>query len=410
MIEKFLRFLRGYVQILVSGTQLERFLNLCKSRRISLERISCQDASQLTAFLSIKDFFQLRPIRNKSKVHIRVLKKRGLPFFFYKNKKRKAFFLGIVLSLFVMAMLSSRIWNIHIEGNRRNTTPEILKFLEKEGITHGMAKSTIDCEKIVSLVRQKYQDIAWASAKIQGTRLILTVQEGILAELKEDVETPCNLTADKEGTIVEMITRQGIPLVHPGDVCKIGDLLVSGELPITNDNQVVIRYAYVKADADIFVRRVLSYHQEFPLKYQKQIPTGKKKYGISLFIGPLYLELYPKEQECWRKKTEFMPLQITENFFLPIIPGRAVFTEYQKQQAIYTKEQAETLALEKLHLYEEKLLEKDIQISENNVKIKVTNTSCTAKGSLTVIEKIGRETPVEQKEQPSKKEISEETP
>lgn len=114
-----------------------------------------------------------------------------------------------------MLLLSGRIWNIHVEGNKRNSTSEILTFLEKEGITHGMSKHKIDCGEIASLVRRKYQDIAWVSARIQGTRLILTVQEGILTEDAGESETPCDLSADRTGTIVKMITRQGIPLFIP---------------------------------------------------------------------------------------------------------------------------------------------------------------------------------------------------
>lgn len=400
MIEKFLRFLRGYVQICVSGGQLERFFNLCKSRRISLEKICSRDGDRITGYLALKDFFLLRPVRSKSKVHICVLKKCGLPFFFYRNKKRKAFFLGLLAAFLLMLLLSGRIWNIHVEGNKRNSTPEILTFLEKEGITHGMSKHKIDCGEIASLVRRKYQDIAWVSARIQGTRLILTVQEGILTEDAGESETPCDLSADRTGTIVKMITRQGIPLVHPGDTCKEGDILVSGELPIMNDSQEVVRYAYVKADADIWVQYTRSYHRRFPLRHQTEIPTGQKKYGVSLFFGRTYLEAYPSLGKRWRREEEFIPLRITENFFLPIVLGKAVYREYIPKTSVYTKEEAEALALQQLHLYEEKILAKGAEITENNVSIKVTDTDCISEGNLTIIEKSGREKPVITKEVP----------
>lgn len=404
MIEKFLRFLRGYVQICVSGGQLERFLNLCKSRRISLEKICSREGDRITAFLTLKDFFLLRPVRSKSKVHICVLKKRGLPFFFYRNKKRKAFFLGILAAFLLMLLLSGRIWNIHVEGNKRNSTPEILTFLEKEGITHGMAKNKIDCGEIASLVRRNYQDIAWVSVRIQGTRLLLTVQEGILTEETEEGEAPCNLSADRSGTIVKMITRQGIPLVHPGDTCKEGDLLVSGELSIMNDSQEVVRYAYVKADADIWVQYTRSYHKKFPLKHQTEIPTGQKKYGVSLSLGRTYLEAYPALGKGWRREEEVIPLRITENFFLPIVLEKAVYREYTPKTSVYTKEEAEALAFRQLHLYEEKILAKGAEIIGNNVSVKVTDTDCISEGSLTIIEKSGRETPVTTKEVPRSRE------
>ena len=56
-----------------------------------------------------------------------------------------------------------------------------------------------------------------------------------------------------------------------------------------------------------------------------------------------------------------------------------------------------------LQLYEEKLIEKGVQISANNVKIEVDHKTCISKGFLEIIEKIGRETPVEIPEQPAER-------
>ena len=52
------------------------------------------------------------------------------------------------------------------------------------------------------------------------------------------------------------------------------------------------------------------------------------------------------------------------------------------------------------HLYEEKNLAKGAEIIGNNVSVKVTDTDCISEGSLTIIEKSGRETPVTTKEVP----------
>ena len=81
----------------ISGEQIERFLNLCKSRGISLEKIRCLQERQIMAQMSATDFFQLRTVRNKTGVHIQIKRKRGLlTLFFFRNKKRKAFFAGIL--------------------------------------------------------------------------------------------------------------------------------------------------------------------------------------------------------------------------------------------------------------------------------------------------------------------------
>ena len=111
-------------------------------------------------------------------MRIHILEKQGLPFWVEKGVKRKAFFLGIFLCGMLLLMLSGRIWNIHIEGNRANSTPEILKFLEDQGVSHGMKKKSLNCSAIAASIREEYPQTAWVSARTEGTRLVITVKEG----------------------------------------------------------------------------------------------------------------------------------------------------------------------------------------------------------------------------------------
>lgn len=74
-MEKILRLILGYVAVQVKGEQLERFLNLCTGRGIIMEKIRYTGEKQITAVMSVADFFRLRPIRSKTGVHIHVEKK-----------------------------------------------------------------------------------------------------------------------------------------------------------------------------------------------------------------------------------------------------------------------------------------------------------------------------------------------
>ena len=56
-----------------------------------------------------------------------------------------------------------------------------------------------------------------------------------------------------------------------------------------------------------------------------------------------------------------------------------------------------------MQLYEEKLIEKGVEIYANNVKIETNHTACVSKGTLEVIEKTGKEVPVEFVEQPQER-------
>lgn len=398
-MKNFLQYLNGFVKIRIQGGQTERFLNLCMARGMILWDLTGDSDGGFTCFLSIEDFLHLAPVRRKAKVHIHILEKHGLPFFFASSKKRKAFFAGILLCGILLFLLSGRIWNIHIEGNRINSTPEMLKFLEDQGIFHGIRKKQVSCSSVAAQIREKYPETAWVSAKIQGTRLIITVKEGnyqaILSENKAD---PCSLSAEESGRIVKMVTRSGVPLKKIGDTCQKGDILVLGRLELKNDVQEIFRYEYVHADADIYIKRKLPYYAEFPMEYEKEIFLEKEKKGGFIKIGNFCLEWGAKARNGWKRIMEEYPLRLTENFVLPFSVGSVTLRQYEKKKILYKKEEAKAEAFRILQKYEKKLMEKGVQISANNVKIEVDHKNCISSGTLEIIEKIGKEVPVERVE------------
>lgn len=403
-MEKFLFFFHGYVVLSVCGCQLERFLNLCRNRGILIHHLTCISSEEIRFVLSLEDFWKLRVIPAKTGVHIHILKKCGLPFFFYRNKKRKAFFVGILLCLLLLFLCSTRIWNIHIEGNKAYSTPEILNFLQKEDVVHGMAKKEVHCQNLAAKVREQFPKITWVSARIEGTRLIVTVQEGKgLTQRGKTEATPCSLSANQEGTIVKIITRSGVPLVKPGDVCSPGDILVQGRLEIKNDSKEIVRYEYVQADADVYIRHDIAYYYEFPLKYKKSVPDGTVKNRYYLRVGDWQAGAKRSRKKGWSCTEEVTPLRLTENFKLPVWIGTYVLEKQKTISGIYNSKEAVELAKRHLYDYEENLMEKGVQIYRNNVKIEMDYELCKSSGSLTVIEKTGQQTPVEYLEQPQER-------
>ena len=86
------KILHGFLELSVSGDQLERFLNLCHARAVSLERIRYLSEKNITTRISINDFRKLLPIHRKTRVRIHILKKIGLPFLLLRIQKTQVLY------------------------------------------------------------------------------------------------------------------------------------------------------------------------------------------------------------------------------------------------------------------------------------------------------------------------------
>ena len=220
MVKQILQYGKGHVRIRVEGGSYERFLNLCANHNIYLwDLIPSGDAYEMN--LSIKEFRELKPLAHKSRVRVRVVERYGLPFFLHRYRNRKLFFAGIMAALGIILFLSCFIWDIHVEGNLHETTEVILEYLQTEEIGHGTWKSGIDCKALASSLRKQFDDFIWVSVKIDGTRLLINVQENTDLALEEDrVYEDSDLISNVDGTIVKMVTRSGAPVAAAGDEIK----------------------------------------------------------------------------------------------------------------------------------------------------------------------------------------------
>lgn len=393
MISQVVRFLKGYVRIRISSREPERFLNLCAKNRLLLFQIE-ENRGTCEMDISLSDFFKLRPICRKTHTRIHILRKKGLPFFFLRNRKRKALFAGLAFCFLLLYLLSARIWNIHVDGNYTYSTQSILQYLEGQNIRHGITKRKLSCADISAGIRENFPDMIWVAAKIRGTRLIISVQENmdsVPQEENTDDTAPSDLVATKSGEIMQMVTRQGIPQAQVGDLCEKGQILIRGVVDIMNDNGELVRQELVPADGDVYIKTAYSYYKEFPLAYDKRVYTGKTRKNLVLQIHSLEIQagLPGRSFGHFDQVGKFHTLKLTENFYLPIVYGKNTAYEYKIIKKKYSHDQAEALARDYILRFLDEIMEKGVEILENGVKIEVTEDRCISRGTIYGIEKNG---------------------
>lgn len=196
-VRSILNYFTGYVNIKVEGFFIERFINMCTSKKILLMDIKREKSSIMYANVSIKDYKRLRQVAKKTKSKIKIQNKKGLPFFAHKYRKRKifAFLFGAVI--LAMIVLSNYIWNIEISGNINITKQEILEILEEKGFKIGSSKNDIDTNSVINKIRLERDDIAWMGITVKGTNAIVKIKEADKAPKVLDENAYCNIIADK---------------------------------------------------------------------------------------------------------------------------------------------------------------------------------------------------------------------
>lgn len=221
-----LSYICGYVNISVEGYFIERFINMCISKRILLWNTKREKSTYLQTNISIKDFKRIKEISKKTKCRININRKKGLPFMLNKYKKRKIFVLALLAIIISILGTSRYVWNIEILGNEKIDTQEILQQINEKGITIGAQKSKIDTEEIIRGIRLKRDDIAWMSIDINGTNAIIKIVENTEKPEIIDKNEYCNIIANKSGVITKINAKTGTPVVKIGDVVTKDTILV----------------------------------------------------------------------------------------------------------------------------------------------------------------------------------------
>lgn len=391
-----IRWLKGYLSIKVWGFSPERFMNLCSNHNILLWNIA-DHGTYYSMCISLKGFYRLKGITRKTKTRVVVTKRYGLPFFSVRLRRRKIFIAGFCCSLAFWIFMSGFIWNIELIGNFYVTEDVFFDFLSEQGISSGMKKKEVDIEKLEKAIRNEYGIVTWTSARIDGTRLVVQIRENdLVTEQKKEEENAedkegYDLIADRDGTVISIVTRSGIPLITEGAEVKKGDMLVEGSIPIYNEDATVRRYEYCKADADILLKSKVSLQEQIKEAYEKKLYTGreKTKHFIMFRETAFSLPQGRKKYENYDKLREVKQICFFDSLYLPVYYGKTQIREYKLKKMLYTKEEIKIRFEDKIQKFIQSLEEKGVQIAEKNVTINKNKGIWKMQADFTMIQNAG---------------------
>lgn len=344
-ISKVSNVVTGYVKIRVEGFYIERFINICISKKILLHDIQREKSTILYAKVGIGDYKKLRQIGKKTKSQIKIENKVGLPFLMHKYRKRKIFAIFFMLMIVSIVILSNYVWNIEIEGNINIKEEELIESLKENGLYIGISKEKLDTKSVIDKIRLERNDIAWIGISVKGTNAIIKIKESEKAPEVVNKDEYCNIISDKTGVITKINVQNGTAVVKEGDIVKEGDLLVEGTA-----QGIYTGIRYVHSIADIEARVWYTKKVKANLKTQIPVATGNEEKKYSLNIKNFQINFY-KTLSKFKKYDKIdtrKKLTLFSNFYLPIEIVKTVNKEYVMQDITYTPEELTEITANKL--------------------------------------------------------------
>lgn len=400
MLLSVLKFLQGFLQVTLTGSSPERFLNLCIRRNILIWNLCPnKEAGGFDFCISLKGFRASKELLKKTHTSVRIRKKCGLPFFLHRYRARKLFAAGILLCILLLWNCSKYVWKIEVNGTEELSQDMVLTWLEQKETSFGTPKTKIDCADIEAALRSDFDVIAWTSVKLEGTKLTIDIQESLPEDEVETLpsEGAWDIVAAEDAVIASIYTRQGTPQAEKGSVVSKGAVLISGRLDIMDDNGEVADYRYVVSDGDVTGTVTRTYQSSLAREYQKKEYTGEEDTSYTLQAGRIRIPLGKEKNNYSACETVVSDhqLQLLPNLYLPVhlyVTGRKA---YVYRLATYTKAEAESLAKEDWNAFLEKFEQKGIPIIVKNVKIETDEQNCVIRGSIQAEVPIGKYAPTE---------------
>jgi similar to stage IV sporulation protein len=155
----------------------------------------------------------------------------GFGGFLFNHRKRWGIIAALAIVILMFVFSSNRVWDVRIIGCETGNEENILKELEKCGLSGGVSWSAKSKSKIEVEMLASSEYVSWLNINRRGTVAYVTVVDKAVHDEPEQKEGYANIVASCDAVIEEITVMKGIAAVKAGDSVKKGDLLISGIIP-----------------------------------------------------------------------------------------------------------------------------------------------------------------------------------
>lgn len=273
------KYERSIITLEIQSLMPEKFLNLLWSNAIEVKNIRKKDMSTFTLEISLKDYRKIEGISKKTESKIKVIGRKGMAFFAFRMRKRKALIAGAFVFAAIIYILSTYIWRIDIEAGNTLSPYEIRRELISYGVKEGVRKKDLNVLSVEEKLIKNNENIMWVRVRIEGSILKVKALERQSPPKFVQDDEPCNLVAKKDGEVVRVFTTAGTAVVKKGDIVKKGELLVKGEQG--KEGSIY----EVHANGEVVARTFYEETKKVKSSEVRRERTGEKSENIYIEIG-----------------------------------------------------------------------------------------------------------------------------
>lgn len=364
-----LSYIMGYLKISVEGYYIERFINICKNKNITIWNLKRNKNILLTFNIRIKEFREMCKIAKKTNCKVKIISKNGLPFLLHRYKKRKIFIFLLLIMICFIWISSMFVWNVDIIEENNQELVDIRSDIEEAGLKNGVLKQKVNAKEIINKLRLKRNDIAWIGIEMKGTNAIVKL---VKADNKPDIidtNEYCNVVSDKTGIITKISAQNGTANVKAGDTVKIGDVLINGWM---EGKYTGLRYVHAKGEIEAKVWYTKKKKIPYTLTQTRETGNIQEKYFLKINNLKINFSKKYSKFKIYDTIENDSKFRIFSDFYLPISIVKTTYKEMEEYTKKYTIEEAKNLGIEEL----QKELDEEIKDKEKIVNKNINTYEC----------------------------------
>lgn len=359
-------YIIGYIRISIEGYYIERFINICGNEKITIWNLKRNKNVKLELNIGIKDLKKVAKIAKQTKCKIKIIKKKGLPFLFNRYRKRKLFFVFLLVIIIGLGISSNFVWNIQIVEEDKERIENLYQDVVESGLEIGKMKSKINTKDIINKVRLKRNDIAWMGIELKGTNAIVKVVKATAKPEIVDDNEYCNIVSDKQGIITKINAQNGTIAVKVGDTVNVGTTLINGWM---EGKYTGLRYVHAKGEIQAKVWHTKNKKILYNATEKTETGNIENKYQIKINNFEINLSKRLSKFKIYDTIVLENKFKIFSDFYLPISLVKITNKEIKEEQKNYNAEQAKDLGIEQLQVE----LDNEIE-DKSKVVNKIINT------------------------------------